>query len=278
MSLSEHAVQKLMPALVGEFIGTFGLCFIGILAIHSLSNVPGGLLGIALAHGLMLAIAVTAFMNISGGHINPAVTVGLMVGGKISPIHALAYIVAQCLGGLLAGLLTLAIFAGASQGNPGQIVVDGTPAIQREALRPAVDLNVVKPSQVVKSTEKPTPAAMERPLVISPLGAMLAEAVTTFFLLIAVWGTAVDPRAPKVGGFAIGLTVGVDILAIGVLTGGAINPARAFGPALATLFTSAHYDWANHWVYWVGPILGGVVASLIYKAFIYPRPDTTEVR
>src|SRR3954468_11963666 len=98
-------MQKLLPALVGELVGTFGLCFIGILAIHSLSNVPGGLIGIALAHGLMLAIAVTAFANVSGGHINPAVTVGLMVGGKISPGAGIAYIVSQCIGGLIAGLL-----------------------------------------------------------------------------------------------------------------------------------------------------------------------------
>jgi len=272
-------MKKLLPALVGELVGTFGLCFIGILAIHSLSNVPGGLIGIALAHGLILAIMVTAFMGVSGGHINPAVTVGLMVGGKISPVDALAYIVAQCLGGILAGLLVMAIFANSSQGSPVQIVVDGTPAIQRESARSPIPLDLVKPSDVVKSAEKSVKAAqVQQPTVIGPLGAMLAEAVTTFFLLIAVWGTAVDPRAPKVGRFAIGLTVGVDIMAIGILTGGAINPARAFGPAVASLFGGGSYDWPNMWVYWVGPILGAVVASLIYKTFIYPKAEPLAAR
>jgi len=92
-----------------------------------------------------------------------------------------------------------------------------------------------------------------------------------FFLVTAVWSTAVDPRAPKIGGFGIGLTVSADILAIGTLTGAAMNPARAFGPAIAASIGGADYAWGTHWIYWVGPILGGILASVIYKNIIWPK-------
>jgi len=223
-----------------ELIGTFALCFIGILAIKHLGGVPGGLIGIALAHGLILAIMISITGATSGGHLNPAVTLGLLSGGKISVVEALAYIVAQCAGGVLAGLAVMAIY-----GTGGADIVNlGTPTI----------LN-----SVTKLT------------LLTPGGAFLAEAIATFFLVFAVWGTAVDPRAPKIGGFGIGLSVTAGILAIGPLTGGALNPARAFGPAIAATLGGAHYDWANMWIYWAGPVVGGVLASLTYKNFIYPK-------
>jgi glycerol uptake facilitator-like aquaporin len=91
---------------------------------------------------------------------------------------------------------------------------------------------------------------------------MTIEAVLTFFLVFVVYGSAVDARAPKIGGLAIGLTVGLDILFGGPLTGAAMNPARTFGPALA----SGH--WNNHLVYWVGPFIGGALAGIIYGRFL----------
>src|SRR5690349_12421582 len=91
---------------------------------------------------------------------------------------------------------------------------------------------------------------------------VLVEAVLTFFLLLAVFGTAVDPRAAKIGGFGIGLTVAVDILVGGPLTGAAMNPARVFGTAIAAGF------WDAHWIYWVGPIAGAAFASWIYTRFL----------
>ena|SRR5271170_2950604 len=235
-------MSRLLPALVGEAIGVFALSFIGILAIHELGNVPGGLIGIALAHGLILAIMISAFAAVSGGHINPAVTVGLLVGGQIKIGPAIAYIIAQCIGGLCAGLVIMAIFSGHAG---AELVANGTPTL---------GIN-----------------AVDNQPYVTPLGGCLAELVTTFFLVTAVWGTAVDPRAPKLGGFAIGLTVAADILAIGPLTGAAMNPARAFGPALASFIGGAHYDWANHWIFWIGPFAGAILASLIYKGFIYPK-------
>jgi glycerol uptake facilitator-like aquaporin len=98
--------------------------------------------------------------------------------------------------------------------------------------------------------------------VVSTMHAITIEAVLTFFLVFVVYGSAVDVRAPKVGGLAIGLTVALDIMFGGPLTGAAMNPARTFGPALA----SGH--WNNHIVYWVGPLIGGALAGLIYGRFL----------
>jgi glycerol uptake facilitator-like aquaporin len=94
---------------------------------------------------------------------------------------------------------------------------------------------------------------------------ILLEAITTFFLVFAVFGTAVDPHAPKVGGFAIGLAVTADILAIGPLTGGSMNPARSFGPALASGVFEAQA------VFWIGPIHGGLAAALLYDTLFLRR-------
>src|SRR3954451_953448 len=95
------------------------------------------------------------------------------------------------------------------------------------------------------------------------------EAVLTFLLLFAVFGTAVDPRAPKIGGFGIGLTVAFDILVGGPISGAAMNPARVFGPAVIG------NHWESHWVYWVAPILGGVIGALLYDKCLMAPPEKT---
>jgi len=237
-------MQKLLPALLAEAIGVFALSFIGILAIHQLGSQPSGLIGIALAHGLTLAIMISIFAAASGGHINPAVTIGLLVGGKIKPGPAAAYILAQVIGGILAGVAILAIFPHATAVD---IIAGGTPAIQKTT---AGDF------------------------AVTPYAGAFAEMIATFFLVMAVWGTAVDPRAPKIGGFGIGLIVAADILAIGPLTGAAMNPARASGPALAALFAGDKtYAWGTHWIFWAGPVAGGIIASLIYRGWIYPADE-----
>jgi glycerol uptake facilitator-like aquaporin len=102
-------------------------------------------------------------------------------------------------------------------------------------------------------------------LDVSMMQAIVCEAIATFFLVFTVFATAVDPHAPKVGGFAIGLTIAADILAIGPLTGGSMNPARSFGPAIASGIFEGQV------VYWVGPILGGIVAALLYDALFLRR-------
>jgi MIP family channel proteins len=212
---------------VAEFIGTFTLIFIGIGAIHNSADPTAGvgLLGVALAHGLAIAVMVSATGGISGGHLNPAVTFGVLVGGKIKPVDAAAYWVSQLAGGVAAGYVLLAVY-----GPDGrEIVAKGTP-----------DLGAG----------------------ISPGTGILVEMVLTFFLVFVVYGTAVDARAPKIGGLAIGLTIVLDILFGGPLTGAAMNPARTFGPAVAC----GH--WNNHLVYWIGPMAGGALAGLIYGRFL----------
>jgi MIP family channel proteins len=219
---------------VAEFIGTFTLIFIGVGAINNgVINVTSptagsiglGLLGIALAHGLAIGVMVSATGGISGGHLNPAVTLGVLVGGKIKPASAVAYWIAQLAGGAAAGFLLLSIYGE----NGKTIVANGTPD-----LGPG----------------------------ISTATGIIVEVVLTFFLVFVVYGTAVDARAPKIGGLAIGLTIALDIMFGGPITGASMNPARTFGPALA----SGH--WNNHAVYWIGPMLGGALAGVIYGRFL----------
>jgi MIP family channel proteins len=168
---------------------------------------------------------VSATGGISGGHLNPAVTMGLLVGGKINFKDSIAYWVAQLAGGAAAGFLLVAIFGA----NGVTIVANGTPDLGKD---------------ITQGT------------------GIIVEMVLTFFLVFVVYGSAVDARAPMIGGLAIGATIALDILFGGPLTGGSMNPARTFGPALA----SGH--WNNHIVYWVGPMLGGVLAGLVYGRFL----------
>ncbi len=230
--------------LACEFIGTFTLTFIGAGAILTTTWTGGqpGLVGIALAHGLALAIAVSATMNISGGHINPAVTAAMLATGRIKPAAGVAYIVAQCAGATVAGSFLAIIFDSLTQ--------TGAAMTGRVA---------------VEACKLGTPFFNEATV---PSGAaVLVEILLTFLLLFAVFGTAVDSRAPKIGGFGIGLTVGMDILMGGPITGGAMNPARTIGTLIAGGRATSSL-WSQHWVYWVGPVVGGVLAALIYDTFI----------
>jgi MIP family channel proteins len=209
---------------VAEAIGVFALCFIGILAIDAMQ--VGALTGVALAHGLAIAVMVAALGHVSGGHFNPAVTLGLLVGRRIDPIIAAVYWAAQLVGGLLAALAVAGLESRA-------VVAAGTPALS---------------------------------VGVGALEGILLEAVATFFLVLVVLGTAVDQRAPRsVYPFAIGLTITAGILAIGPQTGGALNPARGFGPALVGGEWSAWAAWL------IGPLVGGVVAALVHDLVFAPQ-------
>ncbi len=226
---------SLLKQCVAEFIGTFALIFVGVGAIYH----NAGLLAIALAHGLTIAVMVSATGGISGGHLNPAVTFGLFVGGKINLRNSIAYWIAQLAGASAAAFLLLFLFTGQvdpnNQGLPAStIVANGTPTLAAKGVTFAQGVVI--------------------------------EAVLTFFLVFVVYGSAVDARAPKIGGLAIGLTVALDILFGGPFTGAAMNPARVFGPALA----SGH--WNGHLIYWLGPMLGGGLAGLVYGRFLIKQP------
>lgn len=233
-----------------EAVGTFALTFIGggAIVLGAWTGGEPGLLGIAIAHGLALSIAVSATMNISGGHINPAVTVALLAARRIAPGPAVAYIMAQCVGASIAGFLLAFIY--------GSLGVGGAE---------------ITGSQAIAASKLGTPAF--DPSAVKPMMAVIVEIALTFLLVFAVFCTAVDPRAPKIGGFGIGLTVTMDILMGGPITGAAMNPARTFGTLIGGGNATAGL-WSQHWVYWLGPILGGLLAALIYEVLIRERGPT----
>lgn len=208
---------------MAELVGTFALVFVGAGAVSCQAWSFGavGLVGIALAHGLILAGMIYTFGHISGTHVNPAVTLGLVAAKKMDVGTGIFYIVAQLLGAVIAGFSLRAIFPGL----PNEL---GT-----------TDLAVG----------------------VSPLRGLLTEGFLTFLLVTVVLGAAADERAAKgFAGIAIGLTLAACILMGGPVTGASLNPARTFGPAIA----SGHC--ANHWIYWAGPIAGGIVAALLNQA------------
>lgn len=224
--------RELWKAAVAEFVGPFTLVVAGVGAIISTQNLSdgGNLVAVALAHGLAIGLMVAALGHISGGHFNPAVTLSMLATGEVSLTRAIGYIVAQLLGAVAgAGILTVIFPALGEMGRNNIGVNLGLPG-----LGPDVTVG----------------------------GAVVMEVVMTFFLVLVIFGTAVDPRGPRpIAGLAIGLTITMDILAGGRVTGAAMNPARAFGPAVV------QQDFTNWWIYWVGPIIGGVIAAFAYKYF-----------
>lgn len=247
---------------MAEFVGTFALCFIGggaILMNAMMGDAGPGLLGIAIAHGLALSIAVTCAMNVSGGHINPAVTIAMLVTRRIGLGGAVVYIVAQLMGGGLAGgVLSQVVFKDLDTPKGESVVIsafNGTPRFDA-SLAGSRALNE-------------RGSASSETLFKAATRAALIEAFLTFLLVFSVFATAVDPRHPNVGGFAIGLTIAMDILVGGPLTGAAMNPARTWTGLV--LGVSGTEFWSQQWVYWVGPVVGGVAAALLYDAVIMKR-------
>jgi aquaporin Z len=221
---------KLRP-LTAEFIGTFGLVFIGAgsIVVNEARSGALGLLGVALAHAVVLSVMVTALMRISGAHFNPAVTLGLWLANKIEAKDAGFYVLTQLVAAVVAALLVKTLLPSVA----GEIAGYGVPRI-------ASDVDLIQ--------------------------AILIEAILTFFWVSAVFGTAVSPEAPSgIGGFAIGLVLLFDILVGGPLTGAAMNPARAFGPAAIA------NDWVGQGAYWIGPLLGGAVAALVWGKVLLPK-------
>jgi MIP family channel proteins len=219
---------------VAEFVGTFALVFVGggTIITSPLVQSQATVLSVALAHGLILALLVSATMSISGGHLNPAVTTGFLVTRRIDPMMAVIHWIAQFLGAIIAAYMLKALYPA----NVANLTLLGGQRISADT---------------------------------SLLQAIGLEAIATFFLVFVVFGTAVDPRGPKLGGMAIGLTIAADILAIGPLTGGSMNPARSFGPAVVT------HVFEGQTAYWVGPILGGIVAALLYDRLFLREPTPT---
>ena len=227
-------MRNALRHFVAEFVGIFALVFIGggAIAMTRYTNGGAGLLEVALAHGIALAVMVSATMRVSG-HLNPAVTLGFLATRRIELYMAGVYLLAQVFGAVLAGYALRGLLPG-----------DVFDAVRGGGQQIALDVSFVQ--------------------------AFFLEFIATFFLVFVVFGTAVDPQSPKIGGLAIGLTIAADILAIGPLTGGSMNPARSFGPAVA----SGVFE--GQLVYWLGPIAGGVAAAFLYDLLFLPRGPEAE--
>lgn len=176
---------------LAECIGTFALIFIGAGAV---AVGAGGVVGVAFAHGLTLMAFAYTFGQISGTHINPAVTFGVALSGEMTWTEAIFYWAAQLLGGTLGAAALLLVFGGASNGLGATVLADG----------------------------------------VSPLQGLLLEAIMTFFLVTSVLFGAIRGEAGQFAGLVIGFTLTLGILMGGPLTGASLNPARTFGPALFT--------------------------------------------
>ena len=216
---------------VAEFVGTFTLVFAGVSSIA----VGGNLTTVAFAHGLAIAVMVSAVGHISGGHFNPAVTFAFLITRRMAPVLALVYWVTQ--------------FAAATAG--------------------ALMVKAIFPDQLTDRAKLGAPAVAN---VIGSGAAFAMEAVLTFFLVFVVFATAVDPRGAfkQIAGLAIGFTIALDILMGGVLTGAIMNPARAFGPQLVANNWTHHF-----WIWYVGPFAGAVIAASLYELlYLRPaRPE-----
>ena len=209
--------------LVAEFIGTFALIFIGAGAV---AIGAGGLMGAALAHGFVVVAFIYAYGHISGTHINPAVTLGLLIAGEIEFVAAIGYWIVQFLGGILGAVVLKAV------------------------LPDAGDLGVTILGEGV---------GVGQGLVI--------EIVLTFFLVNTIFNTAVSGKAGNFAGIAIGLTLIFCILMGGPLTRASFNPARTLGPAIV----SGNY--ADIWLYFVGPFVGAILAALLYIGILKDKGE-----
>ena len=212
---------------IAEFVGTFALVFVGGASIIASQATGSGLVAVALAHGIILAVLVSATMRISG-HFNPAVTVGFLAARRIEPIMAGVYIAAQ---------ITAAILA-------------------------AYALKWLLPPALTEVTRLGGQSIAAQISIGQAIG---LEAIVTFFLVFVIFGTAVDPKAPRIAGLAIGFTIAAGILAIGPFTGGSFNPARSFGPAVASGIFEGQA------AYWIGPMIGAVAAALLYDTLFIRR-------
>ena len=224
--MSDH----LAPKLLAEFIGTFALVFIGAgaSAVVGGGAGPDGIGAIAFAYGLTVMVFVFAYGSVSGAHLNPAVTFGVLAVGAIGIGEAVAYIVSQFVGGLAAALALSTVLGGTATGL-------GAPALAHGLVLGATSVTV-------------TPAA-----------GFAIEAVLAFFLVTAVLSTAVAGRAGNLAPLAIGMTVTFNIIMGGALTGAAFNPARALGPMIVT------GKLGDAWLYVLAPLVGAGVAAFVHS-------------
>ena len=221
--------NRIAPKLLAEFVGTFAFVFIGAGAAAVVGDGVGlpGIAAIAFAHGLTIMVFAFAYGSVSGGHMNPAVTVGVLAAGAMRTGEAIGYTVSQLLGGVAGALLLRTVLGGAATGL-------GMPTLAHNLALGATSLT------------------------ITPEAGFVIEAVLAFFLVTVVLSTAVAGRAGNLAPLAIGMTLTLNIIMGGALTGAAFNPARALGPMVAT------GNFNDAWLYLTAPIVGAIVAAILH--------------
>jgi glycerol uptake facilitator protein len=237
-----------MQRSLAEALGTLIFVFVGAGAVTAATLfsrlIPAmGLLLAALGLGLALFAGITVVGKVSGGHLNPAVTIGLACARRFEWLDVPGYIIGQVVGAIVGALLILVVY-----GRLGARIAGlGAPA-----LAPGVNI----------------------------LQGLFIEGLGTIILVLAVMSTAVDTRA--VAGWAplaIGLTLAAIVLFIGAATGGSVNPARAFGPDLVAVFFGYPVDWAAFVVsYLIGPLLGGIAGAFAYAGVTALPPERAVAR
>ena len=225
--------NSLAPKLLAEFIGTFAFVFIGTGAAAVVGDGVGlpGIAAIAFAHGLTIMVFAFAYGPVSGGHMNPAVTVGVLAAGAMRAGEAAGYIVSQLVGGVIGALLLRAVLGGAATGL-------GVPALAHNLALGATTVTV------------------------TPTAGFVIEAVLAFFLVTVVLSTAVAGRAGNLAPLAIGMTLTLNIIMGGALTGAAFNPARALGPMIVT------GNLNDAWLYVAAPIVGAILAAMVHAGLL----------
>ncbi|WP_051677806.1 MIP/aquaporin family protein [Bradyrhizobium sp. URHD0069] len=232
--------NRIAPKLLAEFIGTFSFVFIGAGAAAVVGDGVGlpGIAAVAFAHGLAIMAFAFAYGPVSGGHMNPAVTVGVLAAGAMRAGDAVGYIISQLIGGVAGALFLRVVLGGAETGL-------GTPALAHNLALGATTLTI-------------TPAA-----------GFMIEAVLAFFLVTVVLSTAVAGRAGNLAPLAIGMTLTLNIIMGGALTGAPFNPARALGPMVAT------GNFNDAWLYVIAPLVGAIVAALLHTGLAHLAQEGT---
>lgn len=228
--MSPNLVQRLSS----EALGTLILVYFGVAATLAAS---GGALGVAAAYTVGLVLAVWIFGGVSGAHVNPAVTLALAVRGRFGWRDVPGYVIAQVVGGVLAGLLAWGTY-GAAGARGGR----GTTVISPNA---------------------------------TTVTGLVVEALVAFLWVLAYYALYVEERVSKAAaGLGVGLAYGTAILALAPITGASGNFARTFGAELAAKLGGGPANWGQLWIYAVAPVVGGIVAVYVYDVLIAGRPLT----
>src|SRR6476659_9655208 len=221
--------DRIAPKLLAELIGTFAFVFIGAGAAAVIGGGAGlnGITAVAFAHSLADMALAFAYGTVSGGHFNPAVTVGVLAAGAMRIGEAFGYLVSQLIGGIAGALMLRTVLGGAATGL-------GMPALAHNLALGAVTVT------------------------ITPEAGFMIEALLAFFLVTVVLSTAVAGRARSRAPLEIGMTLTFNSLMGGTLTGAPFSPARALGPMVAT------GNFSDAWLYLTAPIVGAIVAAILH--------------